>query len=65
MCLLDSCFSFVRDAIPSCNAEEFVKEASEVPNFLEEVDECRKICSTDAAELSGERLSAEQNVSHF
>ncbi|KAM9345998.1 zinc phosphodiesterase ELAC protein 2 [Symphorus nematophorus] len=42
-----------RDAIPSCNTEEFVKEASEVPNFLEEVDECRKICSTDAAELSG------------
>lgn len=35
-----------RDAIPSCNTEEFVKEASEVPNFLEE---CRKICSTDAA----------------
>lgn len=31
-----------------------MKEASEVPNFLEEVDECRKICSTDAAELSGE-----------
>uniref|UniRef100_A0A8C9XL61 Zinc phosphodiesterase ELAC protein 2 n=1 Tax=Sander lucioperca TaxID=283035 RepID=A0A8C9XL61_SANLU len=39
-----------RDAIPSCNAAEFVKEASEVPNFLEEVDKCRKICSTDAAE---------------
>ncbi|KAI3359484.1 hypothetical protein L3Q82_013880 [Scortum barcoo] len=44
-----------RDAIPSCSAEEFVKEASEVPNFLEEVDKCRKICSTDAAELSGQR----------
>ncbi|XP_078126046.1 zinc phosphodiesterase ELAC protein 2 [Sander vitreus] len=44
-----------RDAIPSCNAAEFVKEASEVPNFLEEVDKCRKICSTDAAELSGQR----------
>ncbi|XP_030264862.1 zinc phosphodiesterase ELAC protein 2 [Sparus aurata] len=38
-----------RDCIPSCNTEEFVKEASEVPNFLEEVDECRKICSSDAA----------------
>uniref|UniRef100_A0A8C4I2G8 Zinc phosphodiesterase ELAC protein 2 n=1 Tax=Dicentrarchus labrax TaxID=13489 RepID=A0A8C4I2G8_DICLA len=25
-----------RDAIPFCNTEEFVKEASEVPNFLEE-----------------------------
>ncbi|KAA8585514.1 hypothetical protein FQN60_004208 [Etheostoma spectabile] len=44
-----------RDAIPSCNAAEFVKEASEVPNFLEEVDKCRKICSTDATELSGQR----------
>ncbi|XP_035511064.1 zinc phosphodiesterase ELAC protein 2 [Morone saxatilis] len=44
-----------RDAIPSCNTEEFVKEASEVPNFLEEVDECKKICFTDAAETSGER----------
>ncbi|XP_044037229.1 zinc phosphodiesterase ELAC protein 2 isoform X2 [Siniperca chuatsi] len=43
-----------RDAIPSCNTEEFVKEASEVSNFLEEVDKCRKICSTDAAELSGQ-----------
>lgn len=38
-----------RDAIPSCNHEEFVKEASEVPNFLEEVEECRRIRSSDAA----------------
>ncbi|XP_030592240.1 zinc phosphodiesterase ELAC protein 2 isoform X1 [Archocentrus centrarchus] len=44
-----------RDAIPSCNSEEFVKEASEVPNFLAEVDKCRKICSAGAAELSGQR----------
>ncbi|KAI4822292.1 hypothetical protein KUCAC02_007846, partial [Chaenocephalus aceratus] len=42
-----------RDAIPSCNTEEFVKEASEVPNFLEEVDKCREICSTAAAQRSG------------
>uniref|UniRef100_A0A4W6FHB1 Zinc phosphodiesterase ELAC protein 2 n=1 Tax=Lates calcarifer TaxID=8187 RepID=A0A4W6FHB1_LATCA len=41
-----------KDAIPSCSTEEFVKEASEVPNFLEEVEKSRKICSTDAAELS-------------
>uniref|UniRef100_A0A8C4I233 Zinc phosphodiesterase ELAC protein 2 n=1 Tax=Dicentrarchus labrax TaxID=13489 RepID=A0A8C4I233_DICLA len=41
-----------RDAIPFCNTEEFVKEASEVPNFLEEVDECKKMCSTEAAETS-------------
>uniref|UniRef100_A0A8C1LMI3 Zinc phosphodiesterase ELAC protein 2 n=1 Tax=Cyprinus carpio TaxID=7962 RepID=A0A8C1LMI3_CYPCA len=31
-----------RDAIPSCDSEEFVKEAAEVPNFFEEVEECRK-----------------------
>ncbi|XP_076609694.1 zinc phosphodiesterase ELAC protein 2 [Chaetodon auriga] len=45
-----------RDAIPSCNIEEFVKEASEVPNFLEEVDECRRICSAaaDPAEPRGQ-----------
>uniref|UniRef100_A0A673GQM1 Zinc phosphodiesterase ELAC protein 2 n=1 Tax=Sinocyclocheilus rhinocerous TaxID=307959 RepID=A0A673GQM1_9TELE len=31
-----------RDAIPSCDSEEFVKEAAEVPKFLVEVEECRK-----------------------
>ncbi|XP_019115990.1 zinc phosphodiesterase ELAC protein 2 [Larimichthys crocea] len=41
-----------RDAVPSCNTDEFVKEASEVLNFVEEVGECRKICS---AERSGHR----------
>ncbi|XP_022054141.2 zinc phosphodiesterase ELAC protein 2 isoform X2 [Acanthochromis polyacanthus] len=41
-----------RDAIPFCNSEKFVKEASEVPNFLAEVDKCKKICSTGAAQLS-------------
>ncbi|KAF7657359.1 hypothetical protein LDENG_00028660 [Lucifuga dentata] len=43
-----------RDAIPACNSEEFVKEASEVPNFLEEVETCRQLRSTDAALLSGQ-----------
>nr|XP_046270142.1 zinc phosphodiesterase ELAC protein 2 [Scatophagus argus] len=42
-----------RDAMLDCNAEEFVKEAAEVPDFLEEVDKCRKICCADAAEGSG------------
>ncbi|KAF3699769.1 Zinc phosphodiesterase ELAC protein 2 [Channa argus] len=46
-----------REAIPSCNTEEFVKEASEVPHFLEEVDKCKKICFTEAAEFSGCRTS--------
>uniref|UniRef100_A0A3Q3XPF4 Zinc phosphodiesterase ELAC protein 2 n=1 Tax=Mola mola TaxID=94237 RepID=A0A3Q3XPF4_MOLML len=44
-----------RDAIPACDALDFVKEASEVPNFLQEVDECRKSFSSEAAELSGEK----------
>ncbi|XP_074552533.1 zinc phosphodiesterase ELAC protein 2 [Halichoeres trimaculatus] len=43
-----------RDAIPACNTDEFVKEASEVPNFLQEVDECRRICSARSAETSGQ-----------
>ncbi|XP_059204795.1 zinc phosphodiesterase ELAC protein 2 isoform X2 [Centropristis striata] len=44
-----------RDAILSCNTDEFVKEASEVPNFLEEVDKCRTMCSTDAAQPAGQK----------
>uniref|UniRef100_A0A8C7GY12 Zinc phosphodiesterase ELAC protein 2 n=1 Tax=Oncorhynchus kisutch TaxID=8019 RepID=A0A8C7GY12_ONCKI len=32
-----------RDAIPSCDTEEFVKEAAEAPNFLQEVEECKKM----------------------
>uniref|UniRef100_A0A669CS23 Zinc phosphodiesterase ELAC protein 2 n=1 Tax=Oreochromis niloticus TaxID=8128 RepID=A0A669CS23_ORENI len=55
VCVFFTLVSFVRDAIPSCNSEEFVKEASEVPNFLAEVDKCRKICSAGATELSGEK----------
>uniref|UniRef100_A0A673YQM2 Zinc phosphodiesterase ELAC protein 2 n=1 Tax=Salmo trutta TaxID=8032 RepID=A0A673YQM2_SALTR len=42
-----------RDAIPSCDTEEFVKEAAEAPNFLQEVEECRRFRATDAAVLSG------------
>uniref|UniRef100_A0AAQ4QJ08 Zinc phosphodiesterase ELAC protein 2 n=1 Tax=Gasterosteus aculeatus aculeatus TaxID=481459 RepID=A0AAQ4QJ08_GASAC len=43
-----------RDAVPSCCAGDFVKEASEVPDFLEEVEQCRKVCSADAAPPAGE-----------
>ncbi|CAJ1075541.1 zinc phosphodiesterase ELAC protein 2 isoform X1 [Xyrichtys novacula] len=43
-----------RDAIPTFNTDESVKEASEVPNFLQEVEECRRICSAHAAETSGQ-----------
>uniref|UniRef100_A0A8C7GQZ0 Zinc phosphodiesterase ELAC protein 2 n=1 Tax=Oncorhynchus kisutch TaxID=8019 RepID=A0A8C7GQZ0_ONCKI len=41
-----------RDAIPSCDTEEFVKEAAEAPNFLQEVEECKRFRATDAAVLS-------------
>lgn len=51
-------FSRFRDAIPACNNDEFLKEASEVPNFLEEVDQCRRVYS---AASSGEFSSARWN----
>ncbi|XP_034045567.1 zinc phosphodiesterase ELAC protein 2 isoform X2 [Thalassophryne amazonica] len=41
-----------RDAVPSCNHEEFEKEASEVPDFLTQVEACRQSYSTDTALLS-------------
>lgn len=44
-----------RDAIPPCSSDEFVREASEVPHFLEEVEKCRKICSAGPTEPSGDR----------
>ncbi len=47
-----------RDAITSCDSEEFVKEAAEVPNFLEEVEECRKFQAAASVSSSGE-LSTE------
>ncbi|XP_034567599.1 zinc phosphodiesterase ELAC protein 2 isoform X2 [Notolabrus celidotus] len=43
-----------RDAIPDCNTGEFVKEASEVPNFLQEVNECMRVCSDRTSETSGQ-----------
>ncbi|XP_015212199.2 zinc phosphodiesterase ELAC protein 2 [Lepisosteus oculatus] len=42
-----------RDAIPLCDYAEFIKEASELPGFLKEVEECKKSLSTDASDLSG------------
>lgn len=50
-----------RDAIPVCNPDDFVKEASEVPNFLREVEACRKHSLSDAAEGSGE-VSGNGNI---
>ncbi|XP_019745505.1 zinc phosphodiesterase ELAC protein 2 [Hippocampus comes] len=43
-----------RDAIPACNHEEFVKEAYDVPNFLQEVDKCRHLRSSTSAAPAGQ-----------
>ncbi|KAL0993355.1 hypothetical protein UPYG_G00106540 [Umbra pygmaea] len=40
-----------RDAILSCDTEEFLKEAAEAPNFLQEVEKCKQFCATEV--LSG------------
>uniref|UniRef100_A0A8C1IKM7 Zinc phosphodiesterase ELAC protein 2 n=1 Tax=Cyprinus carpio TaxID=7962 RepID=A0A8C1IKM7_CYPCA len=45
-----------RDAIPSCDSEEFVKEAAEVPKFLEEVEECRKFQAAASISSSGDEV---------
>uniref|UniRef100_A0A673GQB6 Zinc phosphodiesterase ELAC protein 2 n=1 Tax=Sinocyclocheilus rhinocerous TaxID=307959 RepID=A0A673GQB6_9TELE len=45
-----------RDAIPSCDSEEFVKEAAEVPKFLVEVEECRKFQAAASVSSSGEKF---------
>uniref|UniRef100_A0AAY4C337 Zinc phosphodiesterase ELAC protein 2 n=1 Tax=Denticeps clupeoides TaxID=299321 RepID=A0AAY4C337_9TELE len=42
-----------RDAIPMCDTAEFVKEAAEVPNFLQEVEDCRQFQNKDAVVQSG------------
>ncbi|CAG02228.1 unnamed protein product, partial [Tetraodon nigroviridis] len=39
-----------RESVPVCNPDDFVKEASEVPNFQQEVEACRKLRLSDAAE---------------
>ncbi|KAJ7989460.1 hypothetical protein DPEC_G00304780 [Dallia pectoralis] len=43
-----------RDALLSCDTEEFVKEAAQVPNFIQEVEKCKGFSATDAALLSGQ-----------
>lgn len=58
-------FLAIRDAIPACNNDDFLKEAAEVPNFLEEVDQCKRSCSAGGAVTpSGEFFSSgRSNVS--
>lgn len=41
-----------RDAMVPCNTEDFLKEASAVPEFLREVEACRTFCS-DPSVMSG------------
>lgn len=50
-----------RDLIPTCNTDHFVKEASEIPNFLQEVDKCRNFWSS-GSERSGEFCSRNWNL---
>ncbi|CAL8301873.1 unnamed protein product [Merluccius merluccius] len=42
-----------RDAMVPCDTEEFLKEASAVPEFLQEVEACRTFCSSDSSVQSG------------
>ncbi|XP_061557276.1 zinc phosphodiesterase ELAC protein 2 [Phycodurus eques] len=42
-----------RDAVPPCIHEEFVKEAFDVPNFLQEVGQCQLLRSSNTAAPPG------------
>lgn len=42
-----------RDAIPFYDKEEFIKEAAEVPNFLQEVEECKRFQNVDLSTTAG------------
>lgn len=39
----------------SCDPEEFLKEAAEVPQFLQEVEECRRFQTEESVSVTGER----------
>lgn len=54
-----------RDAIPTCTTEEFLKEAAEIPDFLQEVEASRKLCLSDAPEGSADGSSNGNITSHF
>ncbi|KAK1162202.1 zinc phosphodiesterase ELAC protein 2-like isoform X1 [Acipenser oxyrinchus oxyrinchus] len=46
-------FEWQRDAVPVCDSREFIKEATELPGFLEKVEECKQSLATDPTVLSG------------
>ncbi|KAK1163829.1 zinc phosphodiesterase ELAC protein 2-like isoform X1 [Acipenser oxyrinchus oxyrinchus] len=52
-CQLRPKFEWQRDAVPLCNSREFIKEATELPGFLEKVEECKQSLATDPTVLSG------------
>ncbi|MGH0123013.1 UNVERIFIED_CONTAM: hypothetical protein FKN15_017136 [Acipenser sinensis] len=46
-------FEWQRDAVPLCDSRELIKEATELPGFLEKVEECKQSLATDPTVLSG------------
>lgn len=53
------CFSPYRDALITCNPDEFIAEALELPNFQESVQEYRKTAQ-DGPATAGEGKTAGQ-----
>uniref|UniRef100_UPI00398F1774 zinc phosphodiesterase ELAC protein 2 n=1 Tax=Pristiophorus japonicus TaxID=55135 RepID=UPI00398F1774 len=46
-------FEWQRDAVVAADKEEFIKEAAEIPGFLEKVEECKNVLAADPVVLSG------------
>ncbi|XP_072339225.1 zinc phosphodiesterase ELAC protein 2 [Scyliorhinus torazame] len=46
-------FEWQRDAVVAADTEEFIKEATEIPGFLEKVEECKNVLAADAVVQSG------------
>ncbi|XP_067914079.1 zinc phosphodiesterase ELAC protein 2 [Heterodontus francisci] len=45
-------FEWQRDAVVAADTEEFIKEATEIPGFLEKVEECKNLLAADPVVLS-------------
>ncbi|XP_041072870.1 zinc phosphodiesterase ELAC protein 2 isoform X1 [Carcharodon carcharias] len=46
-------FEWQRDAVVAADTEEFIKEATEIPGFLEKVEECKNLLAADPVIQSG------------
>ncbi|XP_078081542.1 zinc phosphodiesterase ELAC protein 2 [Mustelus asterias] len=46
-------FEWQRDAVVAADTDEFIKEATEIPGFLEKVEECKHLLSADPIVQSG------------